>query len=135
MDPDSAVSSTRQGADLGVIIDNLKSVLKLVSQRVMLVPDCKRLVTQILNSLLSEKGTDQTVLLCVLDVIKGWIEDNFGLSGMAIASSNFLTPKEVVAFLQKLSQVDKLNFSATSIEEWDSKYLQLLYGLCADSNK
>lgn len=135
IDPDSAVSSTRQGGDLGVIIDNLKSVLKLISQRVMLVPDCKRLVTQILNSLLSEKGTDQTVLLCVLDVIKGWIEDNFGLSGMAVAPSNFLMPKEVVAFVQKLSQVDKLNFSTTTIEEWDSKYLQILYALCADSNK
>lgn len=120
---------------MGVIIANLKSVLKLISQRVMIVPDCKRLVTQILNSLLSEKGTDHTVLICVLDVIKGWIEDNFGLPGMTVMSSNFLTPKEVVSFLQKLSQVDKQNFSPNSLEEWDCKYLQLLYGLCADSNK
>ncbi|KAA8531972.1 hypothetical protein F0562_006886 [Nyssa sinensis] len=134
-DPDSAVTSSRQGADVGAVITNLKSVLKLISERVMLVPDCKRSVTQILNALLCEKGTDASVLLCILDVIKGWIEDDFSKPGMPVASISFLTPKEVVSFLQKLSQVDKQNFSPSVLEEWDRKYLQLLYGLCADSNK
>ena len=134
-DPDSAVSSSRQGADIGVVIANVKSVLKLISERVMLVSECKRSVTQILNSLLSEKGTDHTVLLCILDVIKGWIEEDFGMPGKPVASSSFLTSKEVVSFLQKLSQVDKQNFSPSAMEEWDRKYLQLLYGICADSNK
>ncbi|XP_059645489.1 uncharacterized protein LOC132287044 [Cornus florida] len=133
-DPDAAVTS-RQGADSGAVIANLKSVLKLISERVMLVSECKRSVTQILNALLSEKGTDASVLLCILDVIKGWIEDDFCKPGMPVTSSTFLTPKEVVSFLQKLSQVDKQNFSPTALEEWDKKYLQLLYGLCADSNK
>lgn len=134
-DPDSAVSSSRQGADVGVVIANLKSVLKLIGERVMLVPDFKKSVTQILNSLLSEKGTDHTVLLCILDVIKGWIEKDFGMPGMPTASSSFLTPKEVVSFLQKLSQVDKQGYSPSSLEEWDRNYLELLYGLCADLNK
>ncbi|GJS29218.1 transformation/transcription domain-associated protein-like protein isoform X2 [Tanacetum coccineum] len=134
-DPDSAVSSSRQGADIGVVISNLKSVMKLIGERVMLVPDFKKSITQILNSLLSEKGTDHTVLLCILDVIKGWIDKDFGMPGMTTASGSFLTPKEVVSFLQKLSQVDKQNFSPTSLEEWDRKYLELLYGLCADANK
>ncbi|KAM7524076.1 hypothetical protein LguiA_013978 [Lonicera macranthoides] len=134
-DPDSAVSSSRQGADIGVVIANVKSVLKLISERVMLVSECKRSVTQILNSLLSEKGTDHTVLLCILDVIKGWIEEDFSMPGKPVASSSFLTSKEVVSFLQKLSQVDKQNFSPSAVEEWDRKYLQLLYGICADSNK
>ncbi|KAK3007679.1 hypothetical protein RJ639_014816 [Escallonia herrerae] len=134
-DPDSAVSSSRQGADVGVVIANLKSVLRLITERVMTVPECKRSVTQILNSLLSEKGTDHTVLLCIMDVIKGWIEDDFSMPGMPVASSSFLAPKEVVSILQKLSQVDKQNFSPSAVEEWDRKYLQLLYGLCADSNK
>lgn len=66
-DPDSAVSS-RQGSDLGAVISNLKSVLKLICEKVMVVPDCKRSVTQVLNALLSEKGTDAGVLLCILDV-------------------------------------------------------------------
>lgn len=109
--------------------------MKLIGERVMLVPDFKKSITQILNSLLSEKGTDQTVLLCILDVIKGWIDKDFGMPGMTAASVSFLTPKEVVSFLQKLSQVDKQNFSQTSLEEWDRKYLELLYGLCADANK
>lgn len=135
VDADSAVTSSRQGADVGVVIANLKSVLKLISERVMLIPECKRSVTQILNSLLSEKGTDPSVLLCILDVIKGWIENDFGKPGTQTTSSNFLTSKEVVAFLQKLSQVDKQNFPVTVIEEWDKKYFELLYGLCADSNK
>ncbi|XP_057469291.1 transcription-associated protein 1-like [Actinidia eriantha] len=134
-DPDSAVTSSRQGADVGGVISNLKSVLKLISERVMLVPDCKRTITQVLNNLLSEKGTDATVLLCILDVVKGWIEYDFSKPGMPIGSSSFLSPKEVVCFLQKLSQVDRQNFSPSAIEEWDGKYLQLLYGLCADSNK
>lgn len=133
-DPDSAVTSSRQGADVGVVIANLKSVLSLISERVMSVPECKRSVTQILNSLLSEKGTDPSVLLCILDVIKGWIEDDFGRPGTAVASNTCLNQKDVVSFIQKLSQVDKQSFSS-AVEEWDQKYLTLLYGLCADSNK
>ncbi|KAI8019703.1 Transcription-associated protein 1 [Camellia lanceoleosa] len=134
-DPDSAVTSSRQGADVGAAIANFKSVLKLISERVMLVSDCKRSITQVLNNLLSEKGTDATVLLCILDVIKKWIEDDFSRPGTPVGSSSFLTPKEVVSFLQKLSQVDRQNFSPSALEEWNEKYLQLLYGLCADSNK
>jgi transformation/transcription domain-associated protein len=134
-DPDSAVTSSRQGADVGVVISNLNSVLKLISERVMLVPECKRSITQILNALLSEKGTDSSVLLCILDVIKGWIEDDFSKQGTSVMSNSFLAPKEIVSFLQKLSQVDKQNFSPTALEEWDRKYLQLLYGICANSNK
>jgi transformation/transcription domain-associated protein len=134
-DPDSAVSSSRQGTDNGVVISNVKSVLKLISERVMVVSECKRSVIQILSSLLSEKATDHTVLLCILDVIKGWIEDDFGVPGKPVASSSFLTAKDIVSFLQKLSQVDKHNFAPNVLEEWDHKYLELLYGICADSNK
>lgn len=134
-DPESAVTSSRQGADVGVVITNLKSVLKLINERVMIVPECKRSVTQILNSLLSEKGTDPSVLLCILDLVKGWVEDDFGKPGTPVASSTFMTPKEVVSLLQKLSQVDKQIFSPGNAEEWDQKYLDLLYGLCADLNK
>ncbi|KAA3457543.1 transformation/transcription domain-associated protein-like [Gossypium australe] len=134
-EPDSSVTSSRQGDDIGAVISNLKSVLKLISERVMLVPECKRSVTQILNALLLEKGTDATVLLCILDVIKGWIEDDFNKQGMIGTSNAFLTPKDIVSFLQKLSQVDKQNFQASALEEWDRKYLHLLYGICSDSNK
>ncbi|KAJ4844568.1 hypothetical protein Tsubulata_023584 [Turnera subulata] len=132
MDPDSAVSSSRQAADVGAIISNLKSVLKLIGEKVMVVPECKRSVTQILNNLLSEKGTDASVLLCILDVIKGWIEDESPKPG-TVMSNVFLNPKEIVSFLQKLSQVDKQNIRPDMQEEWDNKYLQLLYGICADS--
>ncbi|XP_076887806.1 uncharacterized protein LOC143538050 [Bidens hawaiensis] len=134
-DPDSAVSSSRQGSDIGVVITNLKSIIKLIGERVIPGPDFKKSITQILSSLLSEKGTDHTVLLCILDVIKGWIDNDFGTPGVTATSVSFLTPKEVVAFLQKLSQVDKQNFFTSSVEEWDRKYLELLYGLCADANK
>lgn len=134
-DSDSAVTSSRQGDDVGGVISNLKSALKLINERVMLVPDCKRSIIQTLNVLLSEKGTDPSVLLCILDVIKGWIEDDFSKMGMTISSSAFLSPKEIVAFLQRLSQVDKQSFSPSALEEWDSKYLQLLYGICSDEAK
>ncbi|XP_022741614.1 transformation/transcription domain-associated protein-like isoform X2 [Durio zibethinus] len=134
-EPDCSVTSSRQGADVGAVISNLKSVLKLISEMVMLVPECKRSVTQILNALLSEKGTDASVLLCIVDVIKGWVEDDFSKPGTAVTSNAFLTPKEIVSFLQKLSQVDKQNFQLNALAEWDRKYLELLYGICADSNK
>ncbi|XP_075498359.1 LOW QUALITY PROTEIN: SAGA complex/NuA4 acetyltransferase complex subunit TRA1-like [Primulina tabacum] len=134
-DPDSAVTSSRQGGDIRTAITNLKSVLKLISERVMSVPDCKRSVTQILNLLLSEKGTDPSVLVCVLDVIKGWVDDAFGKSGLSAVPTTFITPKEVVSLLHKLSQVDKQNFSPSTADEWDQKYLELLYRLCADANK
>ncbi|XP_057972938.1 transcription-associated protein 1-like isoform X2 [Malania oleifera] len=134
-DLDSAVTSSRQGADVGAVISNLKSVLKLISERVMLVPECKRSVTQILNALMSEKGTDASVLLCILDVIKGWIEDEFSKPGTPVPSSALLSQKEIVSLLQKLSQVDKQNFSQIALEEWDANYLHLLYRICADSNK
>ncbi|KAF5735955.1 Phosphatidylinositol 3- and 4-kinase family protein with FAT domain isoform 1 [Tripterygium wilfordii] len=134
-DPDSSVTSSRLGADAGVVISNLKSVLKLISEGVMLVSDCKRSVTQILNTLLSEKGTDAGVLLCILDVIRGWIEADICKSGTPTTASTFLSPKEIVSFLQKLSQVDKQNFSPNAVEEWDMKYLELLYGLCGHSDK
>jgi transformation/transcription domain-associated protein len=101
----------------------------------MVVPKCKWSVSQILNALLSEKGVDASILLCTLDVIKGWIEDDFTKQGTSVTSSSFLTPKEIVSFLQKLSQVDKQNFTPSNVDEWDRKYLELLFGICADSNK
>ncbi|KAF5199838.1 Transcription-associated protein [Thalictrum thalictroides] len=134
-DPDSAVSSTRSVADIGSVTSNLKSVLELISERVMLVSECKRSISQILNTLLSDKGIDASVLLCVLDVLKGWIENDFSKQVTTSVPSSVLTPKEIVSYLQKLSQVDKQNFSPTFVEEWERKYLQLLYGICADSNK
>lgn len=132
---DSAVTSSRQGADIGAVMTNLKSVLKIINDRVMLVPDCKRAIIQILNGLLTEKGADPSVLLCILDVIKGWIEDDFSKPGASVSSCAFLTPKEIVTLLQKLSQVDKQNFTPGALEEWDCKYLQLLYGICSDDTK
>ncbi|KAG9129909.1 hypothetical protein Leryth_007000 [Lithospermum erythrorhizon] len=132
---DSTATLNQQGADVGVVITNLKSILKLISERIMLVPDCKRLVIQVSGSLLSEKGTDSSVLICILDVMKGWIEHDFSRPGMPSGSSTFLSPKEVLSFLQKLSQVEKHNFTSSDVEEWDRMYLELLYGLCADSNK
>lgn len=134
-DSDSAVTSSRQSDDVGGVISNLKSALKLINERVIFVPDCKRSIIHTLNVLLSDKGTDPSVLLCILDVIKGWIEDDFSKMGMTVSSSAFLSPKEIVAFLQRLSQVDKQSFSPSALEEWDSKHLQLLYGICSDEAK
>ncbi|KAM7251269.1 hypothetical protein ACFE04_023152 [Oxalis oulophora] len=130
MDSDCAVTSSRQGADFAAVISNLKSVFELISKRTVDGNEWKRAATQILSALLSEKGTDASILVCVLDVIKGWIEDD-----VRKPSGTFLTSKEVICFLQKLSQVDKQFFSPSALEEWDKKYLALLYGVCADSNR
>ncbi|XXG86133.1 hypothetical protein AAC387_Pa11g1088 [Persea americana] len=133
-DPDSAVSTSRAVADIGSVTSNLKSILKLISERVMLFPDLKRLISQILHALLSEKGTDASVLLCTLDVIKVWIEDDIRPAAAGTPSA-LPTQKEIVSYLQKLSQVERQSFSPSALEEWDGKYLQLLYGICAESSK
>ncbi|KAG0495759.1 hypothetical protein HPP92_000450 [Vanilla planifolia] len=74
-DLDSSVSVGATN-DSGSVISNMKFILNLISERVMQFPDCKRMISQTLHTLLSEK-----------------------------------------------------------VEEWDVKYLELLYGLCADSSK
>ncbi|KAK9012272.1 hypothetical protein V6N11_040334 [Hibiscus sabdariffa] len=106
----------------------LKSVLKLISERAMLVPECKRSVTHILNALLLEKGTGATMLLCLLDVRKGWIEDDFNKQARQSPLMLF-TRKEIVPFLPKLSQVDKQNFQASALEE-GQKISGSLWRLC-----
>ncbi|KAF8410450.1 hypothetical protein HHK36_002979 [Tetracentron sinense] len=134
MDPESALSS-RAVADIGSVTFNFISILKFISERVMLVQECKQSISQILKALLSDNDADASVLLCILDVIKGWIEDDFHRPGTSDTSSGVLTQNEIVSYLQKLSQVDKQNFSPSALEEWDRKYLHLLYGICTDSSR
>ncbi|XP_020600148.1 LOW QUALITY PROTEIN: transformation/transcription domain-associated protein-like [Phalaenopsis equestris] len=123
----------RSANDSGSVISNMKCIINLISERVMQFSECKRLITQTLHVLLSEKGTDSTVLLCILDAIKFWIEDD--CKHVSSGTSSSLAPKDIVSYLQKLSLVDRRDFSQTTLEEWDMKYLELLYGLCADSSK
>ncbi|PKA60897.1 Serine/threonine-protein kinase ATR [Apostasia shenzhenica] len=132
-DLDSSVS-VRGANDSGSVISNMKCIIKLISERVMQFPDCKRTISQTLHVLLSEKGTDLTVFLCILDAVKFWIEDDVRHASSG-SSSSTLTPKDIVSYLQKLSLVDRRSFSPTTLEDWDIKYLELLYGLCADSSK
>ncbi|KAK8962950.1 hypothetical protein KSP40_PGU020559 [Platanthera guangdongensis] len=127
-------SSMRSVSDSGSVISNMKCILKLISERVMQFSESKRLITQTLHVLLSEKGTDSSVLLCILDAIKLWIEDDFKHASPGTSSIS-LGPKDIVSYLQKLSLVDRKEFSQTELEEWDINYLELLYGLCADSSK
>ncbi|GLJ07095.1 hypothetical protein SUGI_0058030 [Cryptomeria japonica] len=133
MDTESASATTRLMNDLGAVTSNLKSILKLISGRVMLVPECKRLTMQILQAILSEKGTDASVLLAILDIIKDWIENDFRSS--TSGTPNAVHNKDIIMYLQKLSQVDRQNLSPAFVEEWDGKYLNLLYRLCSDSTK
>jgi transformation/transcription domain-associated protein len=112
----------------------MKTVLSLISERVMGSSEYRRNMGVILQTLLSERGTDSSVLLCILDMIKTWIEDDYSLSSSA-GSVNSLNPKEIVTYLQKLSLVDRKSFPSSAQEEWDAKYLELLYSLCGDSTK
>lgn len=136
----SGATPVRQGqradnsSSPSTIIANIKSILKLIRERAVHSPESKRSVCTILLSMLSEKNTDSTVLLCILETVKSWIEDDFRSSGAGVPGA-ILAQKDIVAFLQRLSQVDRQSFPPSVIEEWDSKYLQLLYGLCADPSK
>lgn len=99
----------------------------------MLSPDYRKTIGQILYALLSERSTDPTVLLCVLDTVKSWIETDYRT--MPGAPPGGLNMKDIVAYLQKLALVDRKAFPPSLLEEWDQKFLQLLYGLCADGTK
>lgn len=129
---DSSVNS-RPTVD-PMVISNMKTVLKLISERVMASSEFRRSMGQTLQALLSEKGTDPSVLLCILDMIKAWIEDDYRLAS-STGSVSSLNPKEIIAYLQKLSVVDRKSFPPSVQEEWDAKYLQLLYSLCGDTAK
>jgi len=99
----------------------------------MLVSECKRSISQILQSILSKKGTDASVLLTILDMMKDWIENDFRSSSSG--TSNAGLNKDIILYLQKLSQVDRQVLSTPYLEDWDEKYLQLRYRLCSDSTK
>ncbi|KAG8079526.1 hypothetical protein GUJ93_ZPchr0007g3092 [Zizania palustris] len=116
------------------VISNMKTVLKLISERVMTSSEYRRSMGQILQALLSEKGTDPSVLLCILDMIKAWVENDYRLAS-STGSVSSLNPKEIIAYLQKLSLVDRKSFPPSEQDEWDAKYLQLLYSLCGDTTK
>ncbi|ERN04635.1 hypothetical protein AMTR_s00268p00016240 [Amborella trichopoda] len=134
MEQDSTANAARAVSEMGSITSNLKSVLKLISERVMLIPECKRLISHIILSILAEKGTDASVLISILDVIKVWIENDCKPS-VAGSSNAVLNQKDIISYLQRLSQVDRQSFPPELLEEWDRKYLELLYALCADSSK
>lgn len=101
----------------------------------MIVPVCKKTVTETVMFLLSEKNTDSSVLLCLIDVIKEWIEEGSTEHEVTNKPYNILSPKEVVSFLQSVSEVQKQNRPPSFHEEWDKKYLQFLYELCSNKNK
>ncbi|XP_078446328.1 phosphatidylinositol 3- and 4-kinase family protein with FAT domain-containing protein isoform X2 [Wolffia australiana] len=125
---------SQAASDSASVVSNMKSCLKLISGRVMQSPDSKRSMSQILHALLSEKSTDHSILLTILDSIKLWIEDGSKSTAQSLSNPT-LTQKETIAYLQKLSQVERQSFSSSAGEEWDGKFLQLLYGVCADSNR
>ncbi|KAK1363493.1 Histone acetyltransferase SAGA, TRRAP/TRA1 component, PI-3 kinase superfamily [Heracleum sosnowskyi] len=130
-----ALPSSQQGDYMGVINANLKSVLQLINRKVMKVPVCKQTVTETVMFLLSEKNTDSSVLLCLIDVIREWIEEGSTEHEVTNKPCNILSPKEVVSFLQSISEVHKQNRPPSFHEEWDKKYLQFLYELCSNKNK
>eukprot|EP00252_Welwitschia_mirabilis_P021819 TRINITY_DN5712_c0_g1_i1.p1 TRINITY_DN5712_c0_g1~~TRINITY_DN5712_c0_g1_i1.p1 ORF type:complete len:3567 (+),score=681.06 TRINITY_DN5712_c0_g1_i1:1467-10703(+) len=118
-------------SDLVAVTNNLTSILKLIGGRILHAQDGKRLIGQTLQS----EGTDGSVLLTVLDMIKDWIENDVRSSNSG--TSNPFVNKDIMLYLQKLSQVDRQNpnLNGQFFEDWDRKYLQLLYHLCSDSSK
>jgi hypothetical protein len=55
MDQEPSSATVHLKSDLGAVTSNLESILKLVSGRVMLVPECNCLISQILQAILSEE--------------------------------------------------------------------------------
>lgn len=133
--PNSALISSQRGDYLGIINANLKSVVQLINRKVMIVPVCKQTVTKTVMFMLSEKNTDSSVLLCLIDAIKEWIEEGSTEHEVTNKPYNILSSNEVVSLLQGVSEVHKQNRPSSFHEEWDKKYLQFLYELCSNKNK
>ena len=56
--------------DLGDVTSKFKEILKKISGREILVPECKYLTTRILQAKRSKKDTNSNVLLTILDIMK-----------------------------------------------------------------
>lgn len=108
--------------------------MKLISERVLLLPDCKRLLCQTLQAVLGEKGTDTGVLLAILELVRDWVEHDFKGSSQ-VNSAAPLVIKDVVAFMKHLANVDCSGMAPAVLEEWDQMYLKLLHRLCSDTTK
>lgn len=131
---DATSQTGRLLGDLALIVSNQKALLKLISGRVLLLPDCKRLFGQALQTILGEKGTDTGVLLAILELVRDWVEHDFKGSGQGV-STGVLNNKDVVTFLQRLAQVDIQGMTPAVLEEWEKMYLNLLHRLCSDTTK
>uniref|UniRef100_A0A7I4F837 Non-specific serine/threonine protein kinase n=1 Tax=Physcomitrium patens TaxID=3218 RepID=A0A7I4F837_PHYPA len=131
---DATNQTGRGSADLSLSVNNLKTLMKLISERVLLLPESKRLFCQMLPTVLGEKGTDTGVLLAILELVRDWVEHDFKGSNQ-VASTAPLVIKDVVAFMQRLAQVDCSGMTPAVLEEWDRMYLKLLHRLCSDTTK
>jgi transformation/transcription domain-associated protein len=134
LEADVTNQAGRGSADLSLSVNNLKTLLKLISERVLLLPECKRLFCQTLQTVLGEKGTDTGVLLAILELVRDWVEHDFKGSNQ-VASTAPLVIKDVVAFMKSLAQVDCSGMTPAILEEWDQMYLKLLHRLCSDTTK
>lgn len=134
LEHDAALQAGRLTVDSSLSVSNQKTLLKLISERVLLSPECKRLICQILQTVLSEKGADTGVLLAILELVRDWVEHDFKGSGQVVSTAA-LNTKDVVTFMQRLAQVDCSGMAPAVHEEWDQMYLKLLHRLCSDATK
>ena len=80
MDAESVVATACLMHDIGDVTSKFEAILKIISGRAMLVPQCKHLTTQILQAKWYKKDTYSNVLLAILDIMKDRIEKNFNSS-------------------------------------------------------
>lgn len=120
--------------DLTQSVFNLKTLLNLMSKRVLLLSECKRLFCQTLQTLLGEKGIDTGVLLAILELVRDWVDQDFKGSSHG-ASTAPLVIKDVLTFMKNLATVDCSGMTPAVLEEWGQMYLKLLHRLCSDTTK
>ena len=99
--------------------------LKVLSLRVLLVQECRKLYGTMLLNLIGERGVHGSILMAILDMVYGWREKDMHKGGV-------ITLKDMHAFLSTFTLADRSGCSQDMAEESEDKYLRLLHTMCSD---
>ena len=72
-----AGTGTDEASVLAGAVENLRTALAVLGQRVLHVPECRRRFGMLLQNLLSDRNSDVHVLLSILEIVCEWVDQEF----------------------------------------------------------
>lgn len=124
-DPPSHSPPPESLVGYGTATSAIVLALKVLSLRVLLVQDCRKVYGTMLLNLIGERGVHGSILMAILDMVCGWRERDMHKGGV-------ITLKDMHAFLSTFTLADRSGCSPSMAEEYEDKYLRLLHTMCSD---